>query len=234
MLALRGGAPATVAATAWELLTVYQRHVGRRNAASSGPCFDRVLRAHGELFRSARRAVASERAHALDTWQWLLRVRPFATMASQIAALFHDVERIAADGGRRVEPLAPDVVAYKDAHARVGAAMTRAVLHRVGVDPEIVDRVSDLVERHERGGPDEELRAIVDADALSFLCLGAAPWADELGVDAARRKIARTAARLGGRRRVVLARLPLRRDVRAMLDEALASPTAPSLLTTGP
>lgn len=233
-LALRGGSPATVAATAWEVLTAFQRHVGRRNAASSGPCFERVLRAHAELFGSSRRVVAIERAHALDTWQWALRVRPFATMAAQIAALFHDVERIASESGRRVEPLAPDVVAYKDAHARVGAAMTRAVLHRVGVDPEIVDRACDIVEHHERGGSDEELRAVVDADALSFLSLGAAAWADELGSEAARRKIARTAARLGGRRRGVLARLPLRRDVRAMLDDALATPPSPSILTAEP
>ena len=234
VLALRGGSPASVAATAWEVLTAFQRLVGRRNAASSGPCFERVLRAHGELFSSSRRAVAIERAHALDTWQWVLRVRPFATMAAQIAALFHDVERLASESGRCVEPLAPDVIAYKDAHARVGAAMTRAVLHRVGVDPEIVDRACDIVERHERGGSDEELRAVVDADALSFLSLGAAPWADELGGEAARRKVARTAARLGGRRRAVLARLPLRCDVRGMLDDALATPPSPSLLNAEP
>lgn len=74
----RGG----VEAAAAEVLTRYQRLLGRRNRASRAPVFDAVLRAHGALD-------PRERALGLDAWQWALRLAPDASLAAQIAALFH-------------------------------------------------------------------------------------------------------------------------------------------------
>ena len=51
----------------------------------------------------------------------------------QLAVLLHDIERLASEPDARVEHLAADYQAFKDAHARAGAQLARAVLLRAGV-----------------------------------------------------------------------------------------------------
>ena len=58
------------AGVACEVMARYQRLVARRNAASSTPLFDAVLEAHASLLGPVR----SDLEHAIDTWQWMLRL----------------------------------------------------------------------------------------------------------------------------------------------------------------
>jgi hypothetical protein len=212
------GAPG-VARVAWEILTAYQRLVGRRNRWSRTDAFDAVLRAHARLHASDKPLVVADRRHALDTWQWLLRVEPGATFAAQVAALFHDVERLESEADRRVEHLADDYDAFKDAHARRGAVITMGVLEALGAPCAERERVADLLQRHERGGSaDPELRALVDADALSFFSLNSPGYVDYFGPEQARKKVGWTLARLSPARRALVSRLRLRADVRALVD----------------
>jgi hypothetical protein len=65
-------------AIAWQVLTRYQRLIGRRNASSRGRTFDATLRALGG---------SSTHDIGLDTWQWLLRLDDGASLTLQLAAL---------------------------------------------------------------------------------------------------------------------------------------------------
>lgn len=223
----------STALTALEVLTRCQRRVDRRNAHSSGPGFDRILALHRQLHDLAKPLVRADYAHALDVWQWLLRLCSHADEAVQIAALFHDIERLAAEADRRIEHLANDYDQFKHAHARGGAAMTQELLRTLGIDSSLRARVGHLIERHERPpGPDKpapDLTLLNNADGLSFFSLNSAGFLDYYGQEHTRRKILWTLARLGAQARTYLPQIRLRPDVAQLFSQSLADAPAQHL-----
>ncbi|MEA2599818.1 MAG: hypothetical protein QOF89_810 [Acidobacteriota bacterium] len=184
-----------------EVFTRCQRHMDRRNAASRGALFDRVLAAHRTLHDLAKPLVRADWNHALDTWQWTLRLDRDAGLAVQLAALFHDVERLTTEADSRIEHRARDYQGFKDDHARRGAELAAAALDAAGVDFATIDHVARLIAGHERppalGDPDAaDLALLNDADALSFFSLNSAGYLDYFGPGPARRKVAWTLRRL--------------------------------------
>lgn len=195
-----------------EVLTRCQRLVGRRNAASSGPLFDRVLELHRSLHDLDKPLVRADHAHALDVWQWTVRLDPGAGLAVQLAALFHDVERLVSEADTRIEHQAGDYQAFKDEHARRGAEMAAAALQKAGVDTATRIEAARLIAGHEH-----DLSLLNDADALSFFSLNSPGYVDWFGAEAARRKVAWTLARLRPEARRRLSGVRLRPDVAEML-----------------
>lgn len=197
-----------------EVLNRCQRAIGRRNAASQGPAFDRVLRVHRELHDRSKPLVRADYDHALDVWQWTLRLEPSASLALQIAALFHDVERLVSEPDARVEHLAPDYREFKDAHAREGARLTSDALACCGLSRAVVERVTSLVAQHESPQGDGEAAVLADADGLSFFSLNSGGYADYYGPEQLRRKVAYTLGRIRPAARRKLDEVRLRGDVR--------------------
>jgi hypothetical protein len=202
-----------------EVLTRCQRAVGRRNDYSEGPQFERILARHRALHDLSRPLVRADYNHALDVWQWLLRLDSSASLAVQIAALFHDIERLTSESEKRVEHLAADYQRFKDAHARQGSAIARAVLREAGVAPATYQRAAELVAAHERRSFDREVMLLNDADALSFFSLNSNGYADYFGAEQTRRKVSYSWNRMGPAARAKLPGVRLRDDVRALLDE---------------
>src|SRR5437868_722378 len=67
-----------------EVLTRAQRHFDRRNRASAGAQFTAILRRHRGLHDRSRPLARAELDHALDVWQWTLRLEPEASFELQI------------------------------------------------------------------------------------------------------------------------------------------------------
>ncbi|HLL22468.1 MAG TPA: DUF4202 family protein [Kofleriaceae bacterium] len=199
-----------------EVLTRAQRRIDRRNAASATPWFDRVLRAHRALHDVAKPLVRADLDHALDAWQWTLRLDADASAAVQLATLLHDIERLASEADVRIEHRALDYQAFKDAHAREGARIARGLL--ADVDPAITDDVARLVELHERKSDDAALRTINDADALSFFSLNSAGYLAYFGTEQTQRKVSYTLARMSGRARDELPLLRMPAGIRSMIE----------------
>jgi hypothetical protein len=200
VLTIRGGAE-ELARTAGEILTRCQRWTGRRNQASRGPLFDRVLAEHRDTHDLSKPLVRADYDHALDTWQWTLRLEPEADLAVQLAALFHDVERLSSEADARVEHRAADYQAFKDDHAERGAELADALLSWIGADTGTRAKTARLIAAHEHppepGDPDfESLALLNDADALSFFSLNSAGYLDYFGPEATARKVAYTLRRL--------------------------------------
>lgn len=214
------GEPALLAQTALQILTRCQRLSPRRNEASRSAHFDRVLERHRALHDLEKPLVRADHDHALDTWQWMLRIKPDAGLAAQAAALFHDVERLASEADSRVEHHAPDYQVFKDAHAAQGAEIARRSLAEAGLAPAEIERAARLVAHHEqrRGDPDADL--LNDADALSFFSLNSGGFMDYYGPSHTRRKIAYSLARLGPEARLRLEEVRLRPDVAALVEAA--------------
>jgi hypothetical protein len=212
----------TLGETAREILTRYQRLVPRTNAASSTALFRAVLSGHRALHDLSLPLVRADYDHALDVWQWVLRLAPFASLPLQLAALFHDVERLVTEAEYRIEHNAPDYQAFKDAHAAQGAKLAVHALEAFGVDGESAARVGRLIQEHElrqpaRGG---DAGLLADADALSFFSLNSPGFADYYGSEHTQKKVRYSLARMspGAVRR--LANVRLREDVRRHLVEA--------------
>lgn len=220
-LHLLGAQGDTLAHAALEILTRYQGLIGRRNAASRGEPFDQILDRHRALHDLNKPLVHADYQHALDTWQWVLRLNPEASLAAQVAALFHDVERLLSEPDVRVEHKAENYQLFKDAHAALGAELTCALLEELQVDAATRDRVRWLVTRHERPGEDPDLALVNDADALSFFSLNSSGFVRYFSPEHARRKVAYTLARLRPQHHPRLERVRLAPTVRELLDAQL-------------
>lgn len=183
-IAIRGDDAVGVAC---EVMTRYQRLLPRRNRASATATFDAVLDAHAALYDRSDPLSKADHDHALDTWQWTLRLEPDASVEVQIAALLHDVDRLDAEPHERIEHRARD---------REGAIASKlgerafAMLGGLGLSREHARRVRDLVGRHEDPARDAEILLLEGADALSFLSLESCRYADHFGLAQTRRKVA--------------------------------------------
>lgn len=211
---------------ACEVLTRCQRLMDRRNAASRSPLFDRVLAEHRALHDLAKPLVRADYNHALDTWQWVLRLEPEADLAVQLAALFHDVERLVSEAEARIEHHAANYQDFKDDHALKGAWMADQTFARAGVDERTRRRTARLIAEHERppaaGDPDaREIALLNDADALSFFSLNSVGYLDYYGPEQTRRKVAYTLRRLRPGSLRYLDGMRLRSKVAETLAEAL-------------
>jgi hypothetical protein len=203
---------------ATQVITRCQRHLSGRNAHSATPFFDAVLAHHRTLHDLGKPLVAADYDHARDTWRWILRLAPDASAALQMAALFHDVERLVSESERRIEQHAADYQAFKDAHAAAGARLTAAALVGLGAPPHLVARVADLVATHERPAGDEEKALLNEADALSFFSLNAPGFARYYGPVHTARKVAYTLARLTPRGRQALGEIRHRADIARIIE----------------
>ena len=226
-IAVLGGAE-ELPRVAREILTRCQRWTDRRNGASRAPVFDRVLAGHRDAHDLSKPLVRADYNHALDTWQWTLRLDPEAGLAVQIAALFHDVERLSSEADARVEQRAADYQAFKDDHAERGAELADAVLAWVGVDAGTRAETARLIAAHEHppepGDPDAAALSLLnDADALSFFSLNSVGYLDYFGPEATQRKVAYTLRRLRPESRRHLDGLRLRPAMTAALARALAA-----------
>jgi len=221
---LGGGEDLPLAAR--EILIRCQRWTDRRNGASRGDLFDRVLSRHRREHDLAKPLVRADYNHALDTWQWALRLDPGADLAVQLAALLHDIERLATEADRRIEHRADDYQAFKDGHAARGAEMAGSLLEEAGVDAETRRRTARLIAGHEHaaapGDPDAGAIALLnDADALSFFSLNSVGYLDYFGPEATRRKVAYTLRRLRPEARRHLDGMRLRPVVSRELEAVL-------------
>jgi len=214
-----------LARTARQVLTRCQRWTDRRNEASRDPLFDHILVKHREAHDLAKPLVRADYNHALDTWQWVLRLTPEAGLAVQLAALFHDIERLISEADVRVEHLAADYQGFKDGHAARGAELADTLLDEAGVGPGIRRRTAHLIGGHERlpRGRQRDAAAVSllnDADALSFFSLNSVGYLDYYGPEQTRKKVAYTLRRMSpaARRHLCGLRLPCAVEA-ALLEE---------------
>jgi hypothetical protein len=211
---------ATLGDTAREILTRYQRIVPRTNDASGTSVFQTVLSGHHALHDLSLPLVRADYDHAVDVWQWTLRLAPDASLELQLGALFHDVERLLSESERRIEQHAPDYQAFKNAHADAGARLAGQVLERCGVERAVIERVAQLIRAHElpgQGAVGGDPALLADADALSFFSLNSPGFADYYGPEHTRKKVRYTLGRMSADAVQRLAGIRLRDDVRQAL-----------------
>ncbi len=110
--------------------------------------------------------VPEDIAHSQNTLHWLLKLKPDADEALQIAALGHDIERAVEKRKVRREDY-ESYDAFKRAHALNSGRILDEEMRRCGVPDLLPKRVFYLVCHHETGG-DPDADVLRDADTISF------------------------------------------------------------------
>jgi hypothetical protein len=98
--------------------------------------------------------------------EWLIKLKPDADEALQIAALSHDIDR-AIERRKILRSDFNDYNKFKAAHAKNSAKILKEILHECKVEKSIVDEACRLVKMHEIGG-DPRSDLLKDADSISF------------------------------------------------------------------
>jgi len=111
-------------------------------------------------------SVPEDPVHSENTLAWLLKLKPDADEALQIAALGHDIDRAIEDRKVRREDF-EDYDQFKAAHASNSAVILREIMDTHDLTVKVADEVCRLVCRHEVGG-DERSDLLKDADSMSF------------------------------------------------------------------
>jgi len=110
--------------------------------------------------------VPEDSRHAENTLDWLLRLKPNADEALQIAALGHDIER-ALEARKVKRDDFPDYDAFKAVHARNSAEILKGIMEECEISRDMANEVCLLVCGHETGG-DHRADLIKNADGVSY------------------------------------------------------------------
>jgi len=110
--------------------------------------------------------VPEDPVHAENVLEWVLKLKPDADEALQIAALAHDIDR-AVEKRKILRSDFNDYDAFKAAHAKNSARILKEILNEYRVEQTIIDEACRLAERHEAGG-DLCSDLLKDADSISF------------------------------------------------------------------
>jgi len=221
---VQGDEADTLDQTAREVLTRYQRLVPRTNGHSASLTFHRVLSGHRAMHDLGKSPVRADYDHALDAWQWVLRLAPAAGLAVQLAALFHDVGRLVTEAESGGDPRAGKPHAIESTHAGPGAKIALEVLAACGVAPATCAEVARLIREHERPRPaalDSDLMLLADADALSFFSLSSSSFTDRHGADPTRERMRYRLGRMSSTAIRRLADIRLREDVARQLADVV-------------
>ena len=110
--------------------------------------------------------VPEDPIHSKNTREWVLKLKPEADMALQIAALGHDIERSVEERKIKREKFT-DYDEFKRAHSQNSATILQEILLKYDVNQDFIDKVVHLVLLHEFGGR-LEANILKYADSISF------------------------------------------------------------------
>ncbi|MFH0856636.1 MAG: DUF4202 family protein [bacterium] len=113
--------------------------------------------------------------HSKITLDWVLRLKPNADEALQIAALAHDIDRPITGitetfGLKNLSNLEE----FKREHAKRSAKIIAEIMKKYAYSEAVIIKAAHLVEKHEEGG-DEESNILMDADSIAYFDYNL-PW----------------------------------------------------------
>ena len=161
-------------------------------------------------------SVPEDPVHSKNTLDWLLKLKPDADEALQIAALGHDIERAIDQRKVRREDF-EHYDQFKAAHAHNSAEILKEVMLNCGVEETLMEQVYDLVNRHEVGG-DERSDLLKDADSISYFEVNLPHYYNRHGWDETKRRCLWGYKRLSEKTRTLAAKLAFENDeLRALM-----------------
>ncbi|OGM18246.1 hypothetical protein A2686_03515 [Candidatus Woesebacteria bacterium RIFCSPHIGHO2_01_FULL_38_10] len=132
---------------------------------------------HWQYDKYIMQGVDGEKAHALDVLAWVEKLNNKATLALQLAALFHDIDRVVTPkkgGGFKGDRKSKAYLQHKKDHAKRSVNYIIPCLNEIEINNETLGRVEFLILHHDDTGKeveelnDPELNYLVAADTFAF------------------------------------------------------------------
>jgi len=114
----------------------------------------------------AKSQVPEDSIHSKNTREWVIKLKPEADIALQIAALGHDIER-SIEKRKIKRANFTDYDEFKQAHSQNSAIILQEILVKYKFNQGVIDKVVHLVLLHEFGGT-QEADILKCADSISF------------------------------------------------------------------
>ena len=126
----------------------------------------------------SRSYVPEDYAHAKSVKEWMLKFRPDAIWAIQLAAFAHDIER-ALPQRKVIRSKFSDYDDFKNAHALNSARVVQEILDKYPLSRRVKNKILNLIKNHELGQTkDSDLDVLNDADSLSFFKVNLLAYAE--------------------------------------------------------
>jgi len=126
--------------------------------------FDLVLKEINTITKNAEDK--TEYGHSQSVLKWVLKFKPDADTALQIAALGHDIDRSLEDY-RKMKARHATYEEYKKEHVLASAKIICDMLKKHDFDKTTINKVRSLIENHETGG-EGDVKILMEADSLAF------------------------------------------------------------------
>jgi len=116
----------------------------------------------------SRSVLPEDYAHARGVKEWVIKFRPDADWALQLAAFAHDIER-ALPQRKVIRSKFSDYNDFKNAHALNSAKVIQEILDEYPFSRKVKNKILSLIRNHELGlTNDVDIAILKDADSLSF------------------------------------------------------------------
>lgn len=116
----------------------------------------------------SRSDLPEDYAHARGVKEWVIKFRPDADWALQLAAFAHDIER-ALPQRKVIRSKFSDYNDFKNAHALNSAKVIQKILDEYPLSRKVKNKILSLIRNHELGlTNDVDIAILKDADSLSF------------------------------------------------------------------
>ncbi|MDD5340941.1 MAG: DUF4202 family protein [Patescibacteria group bacterium] len=126
--------------------------------------FDLVLEEIKSITKNAKDKTEFDHLHSV--WQWVLKLKPGANIALQLAALGHDIDRSIEERRIKKQDFAT-YDEYKEEHALLSAQIMCEILRKYNFDESTIVKVKHLIENHEVGGSGD-IEILKEADSVAF------------------------------------------------------------------
>lgn len=132
--------------------------------------------------------IKSDLRHSKSTRTWVLKLKPDADYALQIAALAHDIDRGFGLNYTKEKDKFKDYIGYKREHCHESAKIIQKLLLKYNLSQNFIKKVCRLVLNHEFGGNQED-EILKDADSISFFEGNLPTYLRNYGLTSAKNKI---------------------------------------------
>ncbi len=126
--------------------------------------FDLIKKEIEELTKNS--FVKEDYIHSQSVWKWVLKLKPDADIALQIAALGHDIDRSFPERRIKREDF-ESYDEYKKKHSLMAAKIVCELLKKFDFEKETIKKVKSLIEKHEVGG-EGDVEILKEADSITF------------------------------------------------------------------
>jgi hypothetical protein len=111
--------------------------------------------------------IKTDLEHSRLTLKFLLKLKPLADEAFQIAALAHDLDRAVTKITEKDLADYTQIKKFKNAHAARSAKFIAEILKKYHYPVKIIRQVKFLIKNHERGG-NQATNLLMSADSLAY------------------------------------------------------------------